>query len=237
MRLARVLPFTMVENEFQRLHRPLSPLTIDGMSLSPSLPARRLAPPELRAVLLERSTSYETRNAALGWLLVRAQTDGGAWILASTGMVLPGLRARTSAMTHQSRPWAAEAQAAVLEAAVEAVLRVPPSSSKIASKIVWAGFRGGCRFATDEQHAPPPCGSREAGLPGSPGGHPDLVLQRAVREGVIRERDAAIVGDSRLGGAALSELAAADGLGYYCVSKRRHRAELRLAAWLEDEAA
>ena len=56
-------------------------------------------------------------------------------------------------------------------------------------------------------------------------------------EGVIGERDAAIIGETRLGGVRLADLAAAGGLGYECVSKRRHRAEVRLAAWLQDQVA
>lgn len=207
----------------------------DAASISASLPPRRLAPRELRALLLERSTAYETHDAALGWMLGKAQTERGSWIAAVTGMVLPGLRARTSALGSSCRSREAEFQAEVVGAVVEAVLRVRPTAGKIASKLVWAGFKGGHRFLAG-------CRREEAGaeacaVPAMPHGHPDLVLDRAVCEGVIEERDAAIIGETRLGGARLADLAAADGLGYECVSKRRHRAEQRLAAWLQAEVA
>jgi hypothetical protein len=68
----RTLPFTIIESEFQGLHRASTALTIDGASISDSLPPRRLAPNELRSVLLAPSTSYETQDAALGWMLEKA---------------------------------------------------------------------------------------------------------------------------------------------------------------------
>jgi hypothetical protein len=231
----RTLPFTIIEHEFQGLHRASNALTIDGASISASLPPRRLAPYELRAVLLERSTAYETQDAALGWLLGKAQLERDAWIVAATGMVLPGLRARTSVLNSVCRSRVSELQTEVVSAVVEAVLRIRPTADKIASKLVWAGFKGGHRFATTYRRE---ATRNQVGVvPASSHGHPDLVLERAVCEGVIGERDAAIIGETRLGGVRLADLAAAGGLGYECVSKRRHRAEVRLAAWLQDEVA
>ena len=92
------LPFTIIENAFQGLHRPPDPLHIACGSISGSLPQCCLPPHELRVLLLHPSTTYEIRDAVLGWLVGRAQKDGGRWIVAVAGMVLPGLRARTATL-------------------------------------------------------------------------------------------------------------------------------------------
>jgi hypothetical protein len=226
------MPFTIIEREFQGLHRASNALVIDGAFVDASLPPGRLAPCELRALLLDPSTAYCTRDAALGWMLARAQAERGAWIVAATGMVLPGLRARTSALAAACRSRQAEFQTEVVGAVVEAVLRVRPTAERIASKLLWAGFRGGHRFMAGCRLE-----AAECAVPAACDGHPDLVLDRAVCEGVIGGRDAAVIGETRLGGARLADVAAAGGLGYGCAFKRRHRAELRLAAWLHDEVA
>lgn len=172
------LPFTIIESEFQGLHRASKALMIDGASISASLPPRRLAPNELRSVLLAPSTSYETQDAALGWMLERAQAERGAWFVAVTGMVLPGLRARTSALSSSYRSRQAEFQAEVVGAVVEAALRVRPSADKIASKLVWAGFKGGHRFVAGCRLEA--TGTEACAAPALSHGHPDLVLDRAV---------------------------------------------------------
>jgi hypothetical protein len=82
MPLRRTLPFTIIESEFQGLHGASNALTIDGALISASLPPRRLAPHELRAVLLQRSTAHETQDAD------RVRADDPTW---SEGRLARGL--------------------------------------------------------------------------------------------------------------------------------------------------
>lgn len=125
----------------------------------------------------------------------------------------------------------------MVDAVVEAILGFPPGRSGIAASLVWTGFRSGHRFATRHLTDATRCMPGDCDGPPSLGGHPDLVLRRAVSEGVIDEREATIIGDTRLGGARLARMAAAEGVDYQCLAKRRRRAEIRLASWLEEQVA
>ncbi|MEU5996229.1 hypothetical protein ABZ837_00180 [Streptomyces sp. NPDC047197] len=66
----------------------------------------------------------------------------------------------------------------------------------------------------------------------SPVGHPDEVLDRAVRRGVITPREADLIGRTRLEKEGLAELARRTGSGYLTCRTRRTEADERLAAYL-----
>lgn len=237
MSSAPLLPFATIEQEFHGFGRPPDALEVAGAAISTALPPEPLSAGELRRILLDPSTGYETRDAILGWLVGRAQSDGGRWIVVVIGMLLPGLRSKTDCLAKWCPSRAGELQAEVVDAVVEAILDFPPGRSKVAANLVWAGFRSGHRFATRHLTDTTRCVQGDGDVPPQPGGHPDLVLRRAVSEGVIDEREAVIIGDTRLGGTRLAGLAVTEGEAYHCLAKRRRRAELRLAAWLGEQVA
>ena len=232
-----LLPFATIEQEFRGFDRSPGTLHVAGAVISPALPPEPLSPSELRRALLDPSTGHETRDAALGWLVGRAQDDGGCWIVVATGMLLPGLRSKTACLAKWCPSRTAELQAEVVDAVVEAILGFPPGRPGVAASLVWAGFRSGHRFATRHLTDATRCTPGDCDVPPPAGGHPDLVLRRAVSEGVIDEREAAIIGDTRLGGTRLARMAAAEGIDYQCLAKRRRRAEIRLASWLQEQVA
>jgi hypothetical protein len=71
-----------------------APLTLDGRAVGHGLPARPIPLDALRGLLLHPSVSFETRDAALTWLVGRAQTDGGRWVVGLAGVLLPGIGRR-----------------------------------------------------------------------------------------------------------------------------------------------
>lgn len=87
------------------------------------------------------------------------------------------------------------------------------------------------------------CHNRPAGLnepqPGArkwkmrqPPGHPDLVLARAIRDGVIDQAAAHLIGDTRLEGQPLRIAARTQGLSVAAGRRHRRRAERRLIGYL-----
>lgn len=234
---ASQLPFTMVEEEFQAFGRPPNSQLVECEALSAALPPGPLPPSELRDLLLQKTTAYGTRDEALAWMVRQAQTDGDSWIVAALGMLLPGLRSHTAGLAARCPSLIPDMQAEVIDATVAAVLGLHPGKSHIAASLVWAGYRGGHRFVTaqlneETRREPSQCIRSD-----SPGGHPDLVLYRAVSEGVINRRDAAIIGDTRLGDFRLAGLADVNSKTYQRLAKQRRRAETRLAAWLGEQVA
>lgn len=71
-------PFAVLQSAFELLTCDPHPLAVHGRELDRGLPDRQINLAELRSRLLHPSCRYATRDAAIGWLLRRAQTDGGA---------------------------------------------------------------------------------------------------------------------------------------------------------------
>jgi hypothetical protein len=71
--------------------------------------------------------------------------------------------------------------------------------------------------------------------PPRPWGHPDLVLERAVRAGVIGASDAELIGATRIGDVELADVANVLGISYKACHQRRRRAESALVEWLSSD--
>src|SRR5438034_6760015 len=84
-------PFAALEQTFALLSAEPRPLALDGTGVE-GLPDRAIPLTELRARLLHPSAPYATRDAALGALISRARSEGGAWTLGLAGVLLPGMR-------------------------------------------------------------------------------------------------------------------------------------------------
>ncbi|TDD92946.1 hypothetical protein E1293_00285 [Actinomadura darangshiensis] len=79
-----------------------------------------------------------------------------------------------------------------------------------------------------------PCTLAETTPAASPDGHVDLLLDSAVRQGVITADEAEIIIMTRLEGMAPGTLAERLGTNYQAFMKRRRRDEMRLVAALRD---
>ena len=75
-------------------------------------------------------------------------------------------------------------------------------------------------------------GSFGSGPPPAVAGHPDLVLARAVRDGILSLAEAALIGSTRLEALSIADAAAARGQSVTAATVARHRAEHRLRRYL-----
>ncbi|GAA3433341.1 hypothetical protein [Kutzneria kofuensis] len=109
---------------------------------------------------------------------------------------------------------------------------------RIMLRLRWAAYRSGYDALAEALAGPTPVapGFRST-PPHTPWGHPDLVLARAVADGVLTQTEAALIGATRLEEVPVADWAAAHQIGEWAVYKTRKRAELRLAAYLRDGAA
>ncbi len=236
-RLDPTSPFDVLEAHFRALTAGPRPHCFDGTRV-PGLPARPIPLEELRSLLLHPSTPYAVRDQTINALLERARRDGGPAMVGLAGVLLPGLRRAAWPLTQAHPDKRADLQAEILAGLITAAARTVPGRARPAARLTWAARRAADGLLRTEraEHA------RPAPLPSSleppaQHGHPDLVLARAVRAGVVCAADADLVGATRLGEHDLHTAADLAGVSYRAIRERRRRAETALVGWLTGGGA
>ncbi|MDN5920693.1 MAG: hypothetical protein L0I76_37260 [Pseudonocardia sp.] len=198
------------------------------------MPDRLLGLGELRALLLERGCPSATRDAVWAELVGRARSAGPRWSVACAGMALPALIRVCRGLTDRFAGDRADIHAAVVAGFFQGLARVDLSRRAVLVSLRWSAYRAGMAAVRDALDAPTPITGtvletdREAPV----SGHPDLVLARAVADGVITAAEAALIGSTRLEGVRLADAARARAQSYPAANTARHRAERRLLAYL-----
>ena len=229
-------PLQTLESSFRLLCRQPSPLAVHGAELGSPFPRRSIVLDELASMLLHPSVPYEARDAALRLLVARAKEHGGAWTIGLAGVLLPGLRAALATMASAWPDAVDDLEADVLAELVEVVASFDLSSERVASRVLWrAAQRARRRLARERADVGRHVERAFPIEPHRPWGHPDFVLAEAVKAGVIGAADAELIGESRLGGRSVEELADALGEPYHTVRRRRLRAEGRLVEWISSD--
>ncbi len=225
-------PFNALEGAFALLAEDPHPVTMSGTDVA-GLPMRPISPPELRSRMLHPSTSYGVRDAVLDALLRRAHADGGAWVVTLAGMLLPGLRRASVSLIRACPERADDIEAEMLAGLVAAIGAACPGRSRPAARLVWAARRSAEHLIREELAEQDRTRLlAHSAAPPRPFGHPDLVLSRAVAEGVVCAEDAELIGATRLGELNLREAAEMSRVSYAAIKARRARAERALVAWL-----
>jgi hypothetical protein len=224
-------PFDVAANSFWLLTTGPEPLSVDGTALGGGLPSRRIALSELAAILMHPSCGYATSDRVWRLLIEQARTAGPAWVVGAAGVALPGLRQGSYRLRHYS----GDVQAELLTAFVAALRTVKPGGAKVAQRLLSATFTAArAALHAEEPHRTPV----PVPMPvlASVGGHPDMVLVRAVAAEVITAAEAELIGATRLEGVSVTDYADRAGRSYWAVVKERSRAEERLVAALRDGA-
>jgi DNA-directed RNA polymerase specialized sigma24 family protein len=225
-------PFDTLEAAFGALCAEPRPLALEAGAVA-GLPRWPIPLSELRAMLLHPSTGYRVRNAAIAVLLDRARADVGRWTVGLAGVLVFGLRRATSGLCEVCPEKAADIEAEALAGLLEAIAKTDPCRARLAARLIWlARNRAKGLVARELAQVGRPGRHLAPEVPARPYGHPDLVLAEAVAEGVIEARDAALIGDTRLGGMSLSEAASVMGMAVDSVRHRRRKAEAKVVAWL-----
>jgi hypothetical protein len=228
-------PFDTLERTFVLLTSGPNPLALDGTGL-PGLPSRLVPLGELKARLLHPSTRFEVRDAIVDELVARSQSDGGRWTVGLAGVLLPGLRRAVWPLVQACPAKADDIEAEALAAFLTAVASCQPGRPRLASRLCWLARIGATRLLRAELGEQARPGSEPvSAAPPRPWGHPDLVLAKAVRAGVICASDAELISATRIGDTDLAEVAERLGLGYWACHKRRLRAESQLIEWVTGD--
>jgi hypothetical protein len=225
-------PFDTLQKTFDLLVAGPNPLAFDGTEID-GLPDRAIPLDELMAMLLHPSTQYEVRDAVVNALVATAKRDHESATIGLAGVLLPGLRCAAYPMATAFPDQAEDIEAEMLVCFLKAVAEVELPRARIAARLTWLAHNGASRLIRREvaEHAGPG-NDPVSSAPRRPWGHPDLVLGRAVRAGVISARDAELIGTTRIGDVDLGELATTQGISYRALRQRRLRAENVLTEWL-----
>ena len=213
------------------------PVSLNGR-LFPGLPDRHIPLDEVRDRLLARRCPQATRDAVWAHLVLRSRTEGATWTVAAVGVALPALTSVAATLSDRFAGDPADVHAEVLRGFLAALSTIDLRPPRIMLRLRWAAYRSGYDALAEALSGPTPVapGFRST-PPHAPWGHPDLVLARAVADGVLTQTEAALIGATRLEDVPVADWAAQHQIGEWAVYKTRKRAELRLADYLRDGAA
>lgn len=230
------LPLDSARNTFGWLVAGPDPLSVNGRRFR-GLPNRRIPLDELRDRLLRRQCPRGTRDAVWAHLVSRSRTDGATWTVACVGMALPALAATARWLAARYRGDRADIHAAVLSGFVEALSTVDVRAPGLMARLRWTARRVGQAALEESLDAPRPVadGFRST-PPRTPWGHTDLVLARAVAQGVLTRTEADLIGATRLEGVSVADWAQRHRVKIKTTYSVRERAEDRLAAYLRRDA-
>ncbi|WP_181786101.1 hypothetical protein [Streptomyces phytophilus] len=228
----RQLPLDTARECFGWLVTGPQPLAVDGRAYA-GLPNRLVPLDELRERLLHRRCPRATRDAVWAELITRSRREGATWTLACTGMALPVLATTVRWLTSRYPDDAFDIQAEVLTGFLGALATVDLERPHVLVRLRWVAYRAGIALLFEELDAPTPLppGYRST-VPRPPWGHPDLVLARAVREGVLTRTEADLIGATRLEDVPISRWADSHRTTVPAAYQMRHRGEHRLTDYL-----
>jgi hypothetical protein len=245
------LPLDTARDCFAWLVAGPHPVSVDGRRF-PGLPRRLIPLDELRDLLLDTQCSGHTRDAVWRHLVQRARAVGGTWTLACVGLALPTLARSAGRLAPHYRGDRADLHAAVLAGFIQALAQVELSRPAISQQLRWAAFQAGYAALSESLDAPVPAEAADleaavdaapptgpvfrSASPRRPWGHPDLVLARAIADGILTATEAELIGTTRLDDTSLSDWAEQHGVSYRRANLARWRAEQRLVAYLRDQA-
>ncbi len=229
-------PLTVIRHCFSQLvDRPVTGLPPGWDGMRAGLLARRLLSPQIPA---------EQVDAVWAGLIRAARTGEESAVLVCAGVALPMLASVTRTLCGL---WfdRTDTESMVVLAFLEALPVVDLDRPSVANRLRWATFHRTCPPVRERKNAPVPVWwlwmSDRSQVPDTadivsslPAGNPELLLARAVHEGVLSAADAGLITDTRLHRRRLDEIAAETAIPYSTLAKRRRRAEQRLIPWLRQ---
>lgn len=222
------------EVTFRLLTTGPRPLAVDGRAIGHGLPRRMIPLDELSSMLLHPSTSQTARDAAWRVLVTRARTGSDEWIVGAAGVAAAGLWRAVKRLTRSSAADHADVQSEVMRGFLDALAKVDLTRPGVCSFLRRHAYKTARSKLPDAE----PAASGESSfapastLPPPQWGHPDILLARAVKLGVITAEEAELIGATRLEQRPITEYAQRAGCRLKAAYKRRDRAEERLVAAL-----
>jgi hypothetical protein len=221
-------PLDAAQRAFDLLTCPPAPLAFDGRSFD-GLPQRILALDELKRFLLRGNVPRTVQDAVWRELVVRARRDGPAWVIASVGVAMPGLRAAAGRLAAGWKGDTADLDGELLTAFLGRLQTLDETRPRVIGRLIDAGVREvrRARRRDVEREVIRIDGSWSL-PPQRPWDHPDWILARAVAADVIDSSEHLLISATRLDDELVAAVAARLGISTEAAYRRRRAAEQRL---------
>jgi hypothetical protein len=218
-----------IEARFHLRGRGPKPPAVDGRRLGHGLPPRVIPLTELSAILMHPSCSAQARDAVWRLLVHNSRTGGRTAKAEAVGVALSGLRGRAYWLSKLS---SGDVQAALLAEFLDALAKMDVDKPGVLSNLLNTAFSEARKALRKLE----PANSGEvsfapgSALPPAPYGHPDLVLIRAVRAGVLTVDEAELIGGTYLEHRTVDEYAVLTAYTRYRAASRSSLHRRRKAA-------
>jgi predicted DNA-binding protein (UPF0251 family) len=232
-------PLDVLRDAFEALMADPCPLTLPGADLGHGLPDAQMDLADVRQLLLARKTRPEAKRAIWSAIVARSQAGDSAWTVVAAGLAYPALAGRVLRICEQNPGESEDVQAEVLTEFLVALKNVDAQDPAITDMAGYLTFKAltatkAYRRAQTRSHLQAPQDAVDAVIPLFPAGHPDIVLARAVRLGVITERESELIGRLHLEDANYAHVAKDMRISVSTLYRFRKAAVERLAAALSD---
>ena len=240
----------VAEKVFSLLQRGPAPLSLTPRDLRRDIPAGDhpiavggvLAGEEpvslwsLRELAVRRELPVAVVNRMWTLLVAGAQTGGETWTVGAVGMALPALFSLASDLSGTRRQECADLDGEILGGFLSGLALARPGTRGLFPFLLRHARDAGLAFVTAQRlaaHARPLAhDSLDRLLTAGPSVHLDQVLAELIDARVISGEEAELITTTRLEGISDRQAAAAAGLPYDTLRKRRLRAERKVAAYL-----
>jgi len=222
-------PLDAAQRAFELLTTPPRPLTFDGRRVD-GLPDRPIVVNRLRELLIDDATPRTVRDATWRELVALARGGHPAWVLATVGLSIPGLRRRAGRLAFGWHGETADLDAELLTGFLDRLSTIDLDGPNICSRLIDAGARA-VRRARHSVRDNDVIRVQEAwGPPPRPWGHPDWVLTRALTAAVIDPEECLLISATRLDDVPLRVVAERLGVSVDLAASWRRDGERRLVA-------
>lgn len=231
-------PLDTLRRAFAALLEDPCPLVIPANELPLLTGACDLSLSAAKTLLLDAGTASADKRAVWAAIVRRAQRGESAWTVAAAGLAYPALAGRVLRVCRAHPGEAEEIQAEILVEFLAALMDVDvedPGIGDVAGYLAWRALNASQAFRRREAAAAG-CGKglARAVIPLFPAGHPDIVLARAVRAGVVTRDEAEWISRTCLGEESAAQVAKEFGIGLSTFYRRRAEAGHKLAAAIES---
>jgi hypothetical protein len=225
------------ERAFQALvNRRPHPIAFDARELGHGWPARFIPLDELRDLLVcDPRVSHAAKDAAWHQIIDHARTWRQPWIAVATGLARPALVAMAEKLRAGRVQVMADVESELLTGFIDSLVQHDLSGPAPQVRMCWAGWRAALLVRDPNAwEEVPEMFDPSSRSPIRPYGHPDLLLGRAARLGVINADDAELISQTRFGRVLVEQIAAHTGVDAATLRMRRRRAELKVVRALTE---
>lgn len=171
---------------------------LPGAELGCGLPARDIPACELKTILMSQATAATVKRAIWTALVERCRAGMSEWIFVATGLAYPGLAGQALRICQAAPGDRDDIQGELVLEFVEALYIVDTHDPDIADVAGWLCSKAvtnsrKAREALDITGTVAITKVPESAAPSLQVSHPDIVLARAVRLGVLTEKEADMI--------------------------------------------